>query len=499
RNGEGRNGEGRNGDGRNGEGRNVDCGPGSPLDRLAGKAGGREAARSIVAAIHERLVRRDSIQSDPAADAARKTLEAVEMRARAELSSLGPGEEESRKNSLPALRDAWEEARKAGRRPLDDPAVRDAIRRANLPLLDAVERLRELARDQAAELADRLAACEIERIRRALARLLAEAANERSRLHALEPLADLAGKLAPPDFREIASILGVSPPANLPGGKPAGGPGPTPIALADRLQYQLAAHLRLVLPSAGQGPTRHSERPARIWGIGHPPSEIRISWAIRRSGPILVPDRTLLRAHLRPTPAAGTRPGPEGPPDLEIWIDSSGSMANPTRTLALHVVAAVIAALSALEAGASVKVINFSGSDETRGSGFLVQEFTRDLDPVLAALLAYHGGGTVLPLETLRHTSRSPRPRKVYYLAITDTYVANPPDQVLAMLREVFEVGLLAGRRTAGWTLFLAGSRTPLVDRLQSELGDPDRQRVIPATPSQIADRTLALAAEVYT
>ncbi|MBI4616830.1 MAG: hypothetical protein HY720_24670, partial [Planctomycetes bacterium] len=94
-------------------------------------------------------------------------------------------------------------------------------------------------------------------------------------------------------------------------------------------------------------------------------------------------------------------------------------------------------------------------------------------------------------------TARSPRPRRVYYIAVTDSAVANPPELLLDAIAETFETDAPTIRRCAGWTLFLVGQPTPLVDLLRRRLGDLDGQRVLPATLEAVADRTLA-AAEIY-
>jgi hypothetical protein len=82
-------------------------------------------------------------------------------------------------------------------------------------------------------------------------------------------------------------------------------------------------------------------------------------------------------------------------PHALIVIDSSGSMPNPGNYKSMMVASAICAALSYHKLGSYVGVINFSGD-----SFYLT--YSRDLDMILASIVAYQGGGTVIDIEMVK-------------------------------------------------------------------------------------------------
>ncbi len=76
-------------------------------------------------------------------------------------------------------------------------------------------------------------------------------------------------------------------------------------------------------------------------------------------------------------------------PHALLAVDSSASMPDPDAATSVLVLASFCAALSYFKLGAALGVVNFS-----RDSFFL--PFTRRLEDVFAALVAYQGGGTLL-------------------------------------------------------------------------------------------------------
>jgi hypothetical protein len=97
--------------------------------------------------------------------------------------------------------------------------------------------------------------------------------------------------------------------------------------------------------------------------------------------------------------AEGTLPA-FTPFDLDLYVDSSGSMANPQRTVSYPALAGAILCLSALRAGARVQVTLWSGTSQymtTKG-------FIRDEEAALKILTGYFGGSTAFPIHMLRKT-----------------------------------------------------------------------------------------------
>src|SRR5690606_21682948 len=97
----------------------------------------------------------------------------------------------------------------------------------------------------------------------------------------------------------------------------------------------------------------------------------------------------------------GLAPGlePEAEPvDLDMYVDSSGSMPNPQQRTSFLALAGAVIALSALRAGARVQATLWSGKSQylhTAG-------FVRSEDEILEVLTGYFGGGTAFPIHRLR-------------------------------------------------------------------------------------------------
>lgn len=99
----------------------------------------------------------------------------------------------------------------------------------------------------------------------------------------------------------------------------------------------------------------------------------------------------------------GNSPGkdPQAQPiDLDLYVDSSGSMPHPQHVTSYLTLAGAIIALSALRVGARVQVTLWSGTRQ-----FLcTQGFTRDETDILRVLTGFFGGGTAFPIHILRDT-----------------------------------------------------------------------------------------------
>jgi len=110
------------------------------------------------------------------------------------------------------------------------------------------------------------------------------------------------------------------------------------------------------------------------------------------------------------------------PLDLDLYVDSSGSMPNPKRLVSFLTLAGAILCLSALRAGARVKVTLWSGKYQvTKTAGFV-----RDARAALEVLTGYYGGGTQFPIHELRETYRQrlAGARPAHILIISDDGVS---------------------------------------------------------------------------
>ena len=106
------------------------------------------------------------------------------------------------------------------------------------------------------------------------------------------------------------------------------------------------------------------------------------------------------------------------PVDLDLYVDSSGSMPNPQVSTSFPALAGAIIALSALRAGASVQVTLWSDKRDVMGT----TGFVRDADQILHVLTGFFGGGTCFPIHRLRDTyaAHGAGQRPAHILMISD-------------------------------------------------------------------------------
>lgn len=185
------------------------------------------------------------------------------------------------------------------------------------------------------------------------------------------------------------------------------------------------------------------------WSLGDPVDELGWFETIMQS-PHVIPGVTTVKRVYGTT--EGNRVARE-PVDLDLYVDSSGSMADPRRQTSFPTLAGAIVALSALRAGARVQATLWSGARQfTTTDGFV-----RDERAVLRILTGYFGGATAFPLHVLRDTfaRRPPTARPAHILVVSD-------DGVSTMFAAYDERG------TTGWdvsraALALAGGGGTLV------------------------------------
>jgi hypothetical protein len=138
--------------------------------------------------------------------------------------------------------------------------------------------------------------------------------------------------------------------------------------------------------------------PTEEWVLGDELAELDWRATLSR-GPHVVPGvTTRLRTTLPDPEPAGVEPV-----ELELYVDSSGSMRNP-RLESPAVLAGCILLLSVLRGGGSARVTSFSGPGQVAGG----ERFGRDRRALVADLTTYFGGGTTFPLDLLRQRVRGP-------------------------------------------------------------------------------------------
>ncbi|MCD2519020.1 VWA domain-containing protein [Massilia sp. G4R7] len=149
------------------------------------------------------------------------------------------------------------------------------------------------------------------------------------------------------------------------------------------------------------------------WSIGDPLDEIDWLHSVTIS-PRPVPGVTLVR---RVYSLESADDHALAPVDLDLYVDSSGSMPDPQHRMSWLALAGAIIALSALRTGASVQATLWSGKQQVLAT----KGFTRDADQVLHVLTGFFGGGTCFPIHRLRETyAAGRRARRTHILMISD-------------------------------------------------------------------------------
>lgn len=159
------------------------------------------------------------------------------------------------------------------------------------------------------------------------------------------------------------------------------------------------------------------------WEIGNPVDEIDWLQTVLQA-PRVIPGLTTVSRQY------GQEPGrtlARNPVDLDLYVDSSGSMPNPQQRVSYLSLAGAIIALSALRAGASVQLTLWSG----KGQYMHTRGFVRDDHDILRVLTGFYGGATCFPIHRLRKTfCEASKPlRPTHILMISDDGITTMFDQ----------------------------------------------------------------------
>jgi len=129
--------------------------------------------------------------------------------------------------------------------------------------------------------------------------------------------------------------------------------------------------------------------PLESWDLGDDLGEIDWSASLARSVTVVPGVTTRRREDLPDPPPVATVSL-----DLDLYIDSSGSMRSPSNE-SPAVLAGTILILSVLRGGGRVRVTSFSAAGQVAGG----ERFTRDRLEAMRDLTTYFGWGTVFPLD----------------------------------------------------------------------------------------------------
>ena len=193
--------------------------------------------------------------------------------------------------------------------------------------------------------------------------------------------------IQPADLSAVARSLGVDMPA---------------LEIASRYYQESAAPYLVRLP-----PARRAGRDDPLmgnletWETGEDLADIDWS-ATMAASPWVVPGVTTRRRHFERDPGEDQHMVPT---NLDLYLDSSGSMPDPAVRLSPVALAGAILALSALRSGARVQATTWSGPEQIAGT----DGFTQNTQEVLAAIVAHFGGSTSFPLGILSRTHLAAR------------------------------------------------------------------------------------------
>lgn len=181
------------------------------------------------------------------------------------------------------------------------------------------------------------------------------------------------------------------------------------------------------------------------WDTGMPLQEIDWSETLAR-GSEPVPGVTTVRRTYGETEGASPA---KIPLDLYIGIDCSGSMANPAAALSYPVLAGTVLALSALRAGARVKVcLSGEPGEYSETDGFI-----RDEREILRVLTGYLGTGYSFGIARLEDTflKEWKARRPVHILVVSDSDIFH----MLKELRDGWEIAAGALKAAGGGGTFV--------------------------------------------
>ncbi|MBN2150521.1 MAG: VWA domain-containing protein [Candidatus Lokiarchaeota archaeon] len=154
------------------------------------------------------------------------------------------------------------------------------------------------------------------------------------------------------------------------------------------------------------------------WTVGEDVDSIDIIESIKAS-PVIVPGITTRKVVYGDDKGAERR---KEPVDVDIYLDSSGSMGDPKLSTSYPVIAAFIIALSALRAGAAVQVTSYSGANMAKAT----RGFSRNKDEILRTVLHFFGDGTQFPCQILeRYEARAPDAPPVHIIVVSDDDISS--------------------------------------------------------------------------
>jgi hypothetical protein len=188
------------------------------------------------------------------------------------------------------------------------------------------------------------------------------------------------------------------------------------------------------------------------WDVGEPMAEIDWIATLRLRGEELGGIAPLRRERIAEYEGADI---PIWQRQVEIYLDVSGSMPDPRRTINAMTLGALVLAIGAIRAGGAVRALLYSGSSVR------FWEWCRSELEISRFLMHYIGGGTVFPFETLAESVAEHRTSCPVRVVITDSDFDRNHDAAAAHGRIFAE----AARRSGPLVLLLHAPARASVER----------------------------------
>jgi hypothetical protein len=192
------------------------------------------------------------------------------------------------------------------------------------------------------------------------------------------------------------------------------------------------------------------------WDVGEPMADIDWIATLRLRGEKLGGIAPLRRERIAEYSGADI---PIWQRKVEIYLDVSGSMPDPRRSVNAMTLSALVLAIGAIRAGGSVRALLYSGSHVR------FWEWCRSELEMSRFLMHYIGGGTDFPFDVLAESVEENRAARPVRVVITDTDFDHNYDR----LPEHGRIFAEAVRRSGPLVLLLHAFDTPAVKRYRQQ------------------------------
>ena len=268
--------------------------------------------------------------------------------------------------------------------------------------------------------------------------------------------------------------------------------------MADAVEVAIAIYRRSAERTAIEIPRSFAPQestvpgPLEAWDLGNDLTGLDWTGSVLRAGGAPIPGiNTVQRSYLPDEPL----PGKTEIPWVEIYIDSSGSMPDPTRTHSHQVEAGFVLAHAAIKAGGRVRIIQYSSGSQM----IAMPDFVRSKRPAYEALAQFIGGGTQFPWDELKRSIKKYRRKaRIRRVVLSDAdFMHNATEGNRDALSKKVKETLTAAAEAGGLTALLDLQRD-YWDQLIPPLRETGIEVVRVADWSTVAEVARALSRALF-